>query len=408
MIYAIQETVATTDAAALLVAVAVWGLASFIGIGLYLWYGWALSRLFPRLCAEGWKGWVPFLNEATLLSLGGKPGWAVVFALIPIAQLYWLYLKIVAVHRINEWCGRGAGFTVLAIVLPPLWATLLTAGGMPNPDRDRLAALQLGAERPPAPASGAPNYLAAPSVPAVPVPPVPPGSSSSGQSSAPVAAGNAHSRFAPPPPVPPVSPAPPVQPAPPVSPTAATPVPPVLSVPPAAAPSDQVSRVREHQECVRPEPIPIALPTPPRTPVAPQTGEMDQTVIVSRTEEEDDFDETVVVVRNRDSRRILVLDDGSRFELTSPTVVIGRNPESATGEQRLTVPDKTRTLSKTHARLVFRDGEATLTDLQSTNGVMIVSDDGVETLLEPGESVVVSGRFVLGEVGMLVEVEPDS
>ncbi len=124
--------------------------------------------------------------------------------------------------------------------------------------------------------------------------------------------------------------------------------------------------------------------------------------------DDDDFDATVVVSRRRGVRRVLVLDDGRSFALSATSVVIGRNPEGEPGEQCLSIPDKTRTLSKTHARLIVQGEEWRLTDLHSTNGVVVVADDGAETLLDPGESVIGAGRFILGEVGMHVAVESGS
>jgi pSer/pThr/pTyr-binding forkhead associated (FHA) protein len=57
-----------------------------------------------------------------------------------------------------------------------------------------------------------------------------------------------------------------------------------------------------------------------------------------------------------------------------------------------------------HARLERGDAGWVVTDLESTNGVVVVSADGTETLLERGESAPVTGRFILGKVAMsLVE-----
>ena len=121
------------------------GLGLLVGLAVYVWYALALSRLFPRIDGEGWKGWVPVLNEAEILARGGVPAWSVVFYFIPLVQLYGIYLKVVATHRINRRFGRGAGMTVLAILLPPVWATILAWGPAPYPEGDRLAALQPGA-----------------------------------------------------------------------------------------------------------------------------------------------------------------------------------------------------------------------------------------------------------------------
>ena len=87
-------------------------------------------------------------------------------------------------------------------------------------------------------------------------------------------------------------------------------------------------------------------------------------------------------------------------------MVLGRRPAAtAPGTQTLAVPDSTRTLSKSHARLDLVDGEWSITDLGSTNGVLIVGADGEEALIEPGDAVPVPGRFILGKVGMSITYE---
>ncbi len=136
-------------------------------------------------------------------------------------------------------------------------------------------------------------------------------------------------------------------------------------------------------------------------------GDVDKTVVSPRPTD-DDLDATVVVARKRGVRRSLVLDDGRTFALSGASVVIGRNPIGDPGEQRLAISDTTRTLSKTHARLVVHEDEWRLTDLHATNGVVVVEENGTETLLDPGESVTGNGRFILGEVGMHVVAERDS
>ena len=153
---------------------------------------------------------------------------------------------------------------------------------------------------------------------------------------------------------------------------------------------------------------PAAAPAAPaESPFAGLAADVDKTVVSPRPTD-DDLDATVVVARKRGVRRSLVLDDGRSFALSGASVVIGRNPIGEPGEQRLAISDTTRTLSKTHARLVVQEDEWRLTDLHATNGVVVVADDGAETLLDPGESVIGNGRFILGEVGMHVVAERDS
>ncbi|MFJ2543420.1 DUF5684 domain-containing protein [Microbacterium sp. NPDC087589] len=590
------------------------GLGALIGIAIYVWYAYALSRLFPRIDGEGWKGWVPILNEAEILARGGVPAWSVVFYFIPIVQLYGIYLKVVATHRINRRFGRGAGMTVLAILLPPVWATVLAWGAPPYPEGERLAALQPGPRRnaqpaaapardasgytipslaphapsqPDAPALVFPDYAAptranaqaqadagasaprapsgadghAPSAwgappqkpqppvgpprvpdatPAAGAPPVP-GAPPIPLAGQPPAPGAPAASFAPPqppapayaqqPPAPPQPPAPgheqPPAPRPPApAPVAApAPQPPAPAPAPASAPpvdahpttgimaamgGDPVATVApqspappepvsddfavqppappapasmpvspseipaehspstapagEPQRAVRPAPpsfrdgglsaehsqtptirpapsasggvptaaeVPIAedvsvAATPPAPaadapaaapaaepfamPLGGLAADVDKTVVTPRPTDDvvDDLDATVVVARRRGIRRSLVLDDGRTFSLSGASVVIGRNPIGEPGEQRLAISDTTRTLSKTHARLVVHDDEWRLTDLHATNGVVVVEENGTETLLDPGESVTGNGRFILGEVGMHVIAERDS
>ena len=112
-------------------------------------------------------------------------------------------------------------------------------------------------------------------------------------------------------------------------------------------------------------------------------ADVDKTVVTPRPTDDvvvDDLDATVVVARRRGVRRSLVLDDGRKFSLSGASVVIGRNPIGEPGEQRLAISDTTRTLSKTHARLVVHDDEWRLTDLHATNGVVVVEENGTETV----------------------------
>ena len=145
--------IAPVDSGYVTMLAIVGGVGVLVGLAVYVWYALALSRLFPRIDGEGWKGWVPVLNEAEILARGGVPAWSVVFYFIPIVQLYGIYLKVVATHRINRRFGRGAGMTVLAILLPPVWATILAWGTPPHPEGERLAALQPGPRRTAQPAA---------------------------------------------------------------------------------------------------------------------------------------------------------------------------------------------------------------------------------------------------------------
>ena len=114
-------------------------------------------------------------------------------------------------------------------------------------------------------------------------------------------------------------------------------------------------------------------------------------------------DHTLLVARPPKVIWSLVLDSGAYLPIESSSVVLGRAPgRPGEGDASLVVPDTTKTLSKVHARL-DREGEVwTITDLGSTNGVVLGEGDEERTL-GANESAVVAGRFVLGELGLRIE-----
>ena len=119
--------VATATGSSVPVALILISLLAFVA--LYVWTAIALSAVFRKSGAEGWKAWVPVLNLVILLQLGGLSGWLVLLALIPVlgAVALWV-VQIIACYRINVAFDHGAGMTVLAAVLFPVWATVLGFG----------------------------------------------------------------------------------------------------------------------------------------------------------------------------------------------------------------------------------------------------------------------------------------
>jgi len=106
------------------------GVTSFVlFVVLYVWTALGLSAVFRKSGEEEWKAWVPILNHVVLLQLGGLSGWLYLLILIPIVGplLVWAAL-IVACYRINVAFGHGAGLTVVAALLLPLWASILGFG----------------------------------------------------------------------------------------------------------------------------------------------------------------------------------------------------------------------------------------------------------------------------------------
>ena len=89
-------------------------------------------------------------------------------------------------------------------------------------------------------------------------------------------------------------------------------------------------------------------------------------------------------------------------------MILGRKPDDEPefpSAQLISVADGTRTISKTHAVLALVDGAWTITDLGSTNGVVLIDEDGSERELEPHQPAVLTKRFLLGDAELTIEAE---
>lgn len=97
----------------------------------------------------------------------------------------------------------------------------------------------------------------------------------------------------------------------------------------------------------------------------------------------------------------LLLDTGQQLALPGPSFVVGRRPgESEGGLPTIAIPDPHKTISRVHARFDLIDDQWQATDLGSANGIVTVGPEGTESIIDPGGSTPVVGRFVLGLVGM--------
>ncbi|BDZ50318.1 hypothetical protein GCM10025867_25590 [Frondihabitans sucicola] len=102
----------------------------------------------------------------------------------------------------------------------------------------------------------------------------------------------------------------------------------------------------------------------------------------------------------------LVFDSGDEVVIRHP-LLVGRNPETdARGTAVHALPDLSRSLSRTHALLDWRDGLLWVTDLNTTNGSAIVDADGGVRPLVPGlrTAASVGWRVELGERSL--EIHP--
>ena len=123
----------------------------------------------------------------------------------------------------------------------------------------------------------------------------------------------------------------------------------------------------------------------------------------------DELDRTVMVRRGH-ARWELVLPAGATIALTADVVIVGRNPVADPAYPRaqlVAIADATRTVSKTHARLERRGESWRITDLGSTNGVLLPSLLGADIEVDAGSEAEVSDRFLLGDAAVrLQRVDP--
>ncbi|WP_344442880.1 DUF5684 domain-containing protein, partial [Agromyces soli] len=218
-------------AVVMLVTTLVWFV---VALGLYVWYAAMLARVFQKFGLPAWSAWVPVYNEMQLFGLGGQPKWAAILLYVPIVQLVGLYFRILAVHRVTTQCWRGVGTTVVGILLPPVWATMLALGAAPDPERGRLPK-PFGTNTGPSPVAQGPLAAGQPGA----IPPVAPQGSAFLPSQEPFVAGApghgasgqapAHAPFS--------APAPATARPAPAAPAAAPIVPPSFAVPPVAPPA---------------------------------------------------------------------------------------------------------------------------------------------------------------------------
>ncbi|MFJ4037196.1 FHA domain-containing protein [Microbacterium sp. NPDC090007] len=151
----------------------------------------------------------------------------------------------------------------------------------------------------------------------------------------------------------------------------------------------------------RPIDAAAATPAPTADRVDETTDSTDTTAGAGAGESAAPVEEQTQTVRPRSRRRgewTLDLPDGTRVPLTSRVVLLGRKPvASSESVQAVPIADHTRTVSKQHARLEWTVTGWAVTDLDSTNGVTLVHDDGRTERIAAGSTAIAPGRFRLGD-----------
>jgi len=359
-------------------------------IGVYVWGSMALAAVFRKANRPPGRAWVPVWNLWLLFELAGVPGWwaaalvgggiltvilaSVTAALIAqsaqdavfggggdasgallaatvVPMLFFLVFAAAAIvvmlrmmRPLNRGFGRSGGYVVLGALLLPVWASIIGWG----------SATWQGIPRggiPPTPFAAAD----APAAAALPTD---------------------TTAFAPPPPL-------------------AVPAPSPSSPSPVAVPLQPGTPASTNPW----SPPPLAPTTPASAPVAPSAAPRFDPAPATEAEVE----EHTVLAAHRRPNITLRLPTGETIALTAAVVVLGRNPTPPTdqpGAQTVAIEDATRTVSKTHALLQRTDDGWTITDLSSTNGVLVGDGDAE---IPVGTPTPVTGRFLLGDAELTLD-----
>lgn len=369
-----------------------------------IWTVIALGGVFKKAGEPAWKAWVPFYNQWTFFALSGLPAfwgivlpasitvlWLVGGAVTSLSNATWpaivfsvvifawaivaLIVTTRAIAGINRQFGLGTGYTVLGFFLYPIWASVL-AWGSSQWMSSSVGSVTAPAPRAPVSPSVAENFVMS-TGPVTPI--VQPLSSPPMPAPAAASLATAPGAFAPPPPPPGA---------------------PLIAASPWQAPIDLVPG----RTPSAPDPAVFAPPVESNLAAFAPPVESNPAAFAPpvarpvQVDSADDEDRTVVVSRKK-APWILTGPDGRATVLSKPLVIVGRKPVADVAfpdAQLVSVADATRTMSKNHARLRESDDGWWITDLGSTNGVVVVVDTNENPVI-PGVETMIVDTFLLGE-----------
>lgn len=418
-------------------------LGLLLGLAVYVWTAASLSAVFAKAGVPAFTAWVPVYGIAVLLRLAGLSGWLVLLAFVPVLNLAFLVVLIIACHRVGRGFGVGGGMTVLAALVFPVWTSILGWGSARWVADDHFGPVRRGeasvrsAEPTPTGAAGpvpARTTTPAAAVPAdfvvPPRPPAPHPITLVDDLDDDLPLGRSHAPFTQTVPTsftPPADAVPP--PATPRRALAGDPVPPLVTdVPARAVPTAGPVDPWAPRPATAPVPTVRTRAAQGQAPAdagfdtsaevsavvgAPSLGAPraargsvsslhDEPHVPGRADEVDD---TVLAGRRRVGWS-LVPPLGGEIAITSEVLIVGRRPGRDAGyahAQLVPVPDETRTISKTHARLELHGDAWLIIDLDSTNGVVLLDATGGEHEVPAGVPTRLTERFLLGDAELRLQ-----
>jgi hypothetical protein len=85
----------------------------------------AMWKVFTKAGEPGWAALIPIYNFLVLLKIAGKPMWWFLLMLIPFVNLIVAIMVMISLAR-NF--GKGAGFALGLVFLPPVFYPMLAWG----------------------------------------------------------------------------------------------------------------------------------------------------------------------------------------------------------------------------------------------------------------------------------------
>lgn len=77
--------------------------------------------VYTKAGRHGWAAIIPFYNFYTACKVAGHPGWWLVFAFIPIANIVvWIVVAIGIAKRFGRGTGFGVGLALLTFIFAPI------------------------------------------------------------------------------------------------------------------------------------------------------------------------------------------------------------------------------------------------------------------------------------------------
>lgn len=98
---------------------------SLLVISLVVFMIVSVWKVFVKAGKPGWASLVPFYNAYVLLKIAGKPGWWLLLLLIPLVNIVFGFLTMLA---LSARFGKGVGYALGLIFLPIVFYPILAFG----------------------------------------------------------------------------------------------------------------------------------------------------------------------------------------------------------------------------------------------------------------------------------------